>query len=411
MTCIDLLFQEDPNQAVDILHSGQARHTCGPDAGRLLLAEAEVEADRSQWHLVANLSRKAAMLASDSSSTAPTTSALMRAEVEFTATCLAARAALILGRDAEAFEAAQKSMAVARKSFTSVGEEDRRWRGLVLATAVAGGVQHAAGDIDAARESFDEVMALANHEDLRNGPAFKRDALIGDALKQCATLRLADGQPQEAASLATRAIAALTSRSKEQIGVASLAVDNAEQSLQETIADAQLVLAQSRMYKKEWEAAEGPLETALAGVEGIGGGLRAIPVLMLIARLYSRTGRVTLAEGLYRECAKLLDLKPSPVDAAIGHPPGVDPPDGVHPTLSSLLAWRYSQLLAALPKRGTESSAWQRLAKDLWDEAPVAIAATPETVFGSIEALKGRGERGTGVVVDLLTRRALPRKP
>ena len=33
-------------------------------------------------------------------------------------------------------------------------------------------------------------------------------------------------------------------------------------------------------------------------------------VLLLTAHAYSRTGRVTLAEGLYREAAKMLQLRP-----------------------------------------------------------------------------------------------------
>lgn len=46
-----------------------------------------------------------------------------------------------------------QSMDVARKSFTATGEEDRRWQGLVLASAVAGMVQHAAGEFVSAGES------------------------------------------------------------------------------------------------------------------------------------------------------------------------------------------------------------------------------------------------------------------
>ena len=45
-------------------------------------------------------------------------------------------------------------MEVARKSFTATGEEDRRWQGLVLASAVAGMVQHAAGEFVSAGENI-----------------------------------------------------------------------------------------------------------------------------------------------------------------------------------------------------------------------------------------------------------------
>jgi hypothetical protein len=45
-------------------------------------------------------------------------------------------------------------MEVARKSFTATGVEDRRWQGLVLASAVAGMVQHAAAEFVSAGENF-----------------------------------------------------------------------------------------------------------------------------------------------------------------------------------------------------------------------------------------------------------------
>lgn len=38
--------------------------------------------------------------------------------------------------------------------------------------------------------------------------------------------------------------------------------------------------------------------------------MRVALVLLLTAHLYSRTGRVTLAEGLYREATKLMQLSP-----------------------------------------------------------------------------------------------------
>lgn len=51
---------------------------------------------------------------------------------------------------------------------------------------------------------------------------------------------------------------------------------------------------------------------ALAAAEAVSGagGPRVALVLLLTAQLYSRTGRVTLAEGLYREAAKMVQLSP-----------------------------------------------------------------------------------------------------
>lgn len=321
----------------------------------------------------------------------------------------------------------------------------------MLATSIAGTVQHAAGDIDAARESFDAVTALANHEDLRNGPGMKRDCLVGEALKQAAALRLADGQPQEAAALVARASAAIADKLKTSL-TESASVDRSPIALNEAAADAYLLAAQIQMDLKEFGAAEGPLESAVSAAEEAGGGTRLAPILLLLATVYSRTGRVTLAEGLYRECCKLVGLSTVVLsESGIGMQGGGGgvrggvssssssspsssllrsttttttttttssggtltlPPaaQAVHPSLLSLLAWRYSQLLAALPRRDTETAGWQAVARALWDDSPVSLAASPETVFGKVEALKGQGDWGLGVVVDLMTRRALPRR-
>ena len=82
----------------------------------------------------------------------------------------------------------------------------------------------------------------------------------------------------------------------------------------------------------------------------------------------------------------------------------------MHPSVGALLSWRYCQLLTALPNRGTEAAAWHKLACGLWEEAPVGRKASPESVFGGLEILRGQGSPGLGVVLDLMCRRALPRQ-
>ena len=59
---------------------------------------------------------------------------------------------------------------------------------------------------------------------------------------------------------------------------------------------------------------------ALAAAEALSGasGPRIALVLLLTAHSYSRTGRVTLAEGLYREAAKMLQLRPEAAGACGG---------------------------------------------------------------------------------------------
>lgn len=74
---------------------------------RLYLAQAEIESDRSHWHEVVDLARRAATAASDASPASPH-EALLIAEVELTAEVACVRASLAQGRDAEALSSAQQ---------------------------------------------------------------------------------------------------------------------------------------------------------------------------------------------------------------------------------------------------------------------------------------------------------------
>lgn len=393
-------FKTNQEQAIDVLKSGLQYMTTGPDAGRLYLAQAEIEADRSRWPEVGDLARKAATAASDAQPSSPS-QALVIAEAELLAECVSARASLAQGRDADAFKAAQMCMEVARKSFTATGAEDRRWQGLVLASGVAGMVQHAAGEFVSAGENFGAVVSLAGHQDLRSGAVPERDHLISEALKQAAAFRLSEGLVADAQQLGKRAAAAAQQEAGSAKGSTDVLLSPVFTG--EALADAWLTEAQAGIAAAEWEAAEQALSSALAAAEAVSGAScpRVAPVLLLTAYTYSRTGRVTLAEGLYREAAKMLQLGPGSADAielAM-----------VHPSMGALLAWRYCQLLTAMPRRGTEAAAWEKLARALHEEAPIGgLGSAPETVFGTLDALTGKGQAGRGVVVDLMCRRALP---
>ncbi|KAL4423065.1 hypothetical protein ABPG77_005870 [Micractinium sp. CCAP 211/92] len=393
-------FKNNHEQAVDVLKSGLQYMTTGPDAGRLYLAQAEIEADRNHWPEVADLARRAATAASEAEAATPQ-DALVIAEVELQAECVNARAALAQGRDAEAFKAAQLSMEVARKSFTATGAEDRRWQGLVLASSTAGMVQHAASEFVSAGENFGAVLALAGHQDLRQGPPPDRDHLIPEALKQAAAFRLSEGLTGEAQLLGVRAAKAAEAAVSSAKGSTDVLLSPVFTG--EVLADAWLVEAQASMASAAWEDAERALSDALAAAEAVSGEqrLRVALVLLLTAHAYSRTGRVTLAEGLYREAAKMLQLSP-------GHTDEVDI-KAVHPSVGALLAWRYAQLLTAMPQRTTEAAAWEKLARALHEEAPIGgLGAAPETAFGTLDALTGKGSMGRGIVLDLMCRRVLP---
>lgn len=443
-------FKANPEQANDILKSGLGFKNTGPEAGRLYLAQTEIEAERNRWPEVADLARKAAAAASDAEPSSPD-EALLIAEVELVAEATCVHASLAQGRDADAFSSAQQCMDVARKSFAATGSEDRRWQGLVLATSMAGLAQHAACDFEAAAESFGSMVALADHQDPRQGPPKDRDHLVPAALKQAALFGLATGEHEAAARLSMRAL----SGAKQAAAAAKGSTDVmlSELLTGEAVADAHLAAAQVSFDDQDWEAAEKMSEQAVAVCEELSGANTArisIPLLML-GKVYSRSGRVTLAEGLYRgarkaagrvcsrgsscrsgprgrglaaasprsqrccrrlrrrpprpscraaECSKMLGLDPTNEDWSL---------TAVHPSVGALLAWRYAQLLTAMPKRATEAGRWERLARAIFDERPVGSISAPESVFGTVDNLTGRGEGGSGIIIDLMSRRILAR--
>lgn len=367
---------------------------------------------------VSHLCRQAAAAASDTAPSSPA-EALAVAEVELAASLVGTRAFLTQNKDAEAFQMAQQCLEVARKSFTAAGSEDQRWQGLVLSHAIAALAQHAAGDVDAAAESFDEVMAIADHADARNSPAPRpRDHMIAEALKQVAAFRLAQRKPEEAAALAGRAAEAATKATASALAEGGPAGTDPMLSPTlsgEAVVDCRLLQAQALIDGKDWEGAEARLAEALTAAEALasaagGTHARVAIVLLPLAWIYSRTGRVTLAEGLYREISKILQLNPAAPDPGAGAAT-VEDLGEVHPSLGALAAWRYAQLLTALPRRGTEAAGWHRLAKDLYDDAPLRRVLEPASVFGTLDALQGKGAGGYGVVLDLMARRALPRAP
>ena len=357
---------------------------------------------------VSSLCREAAAVASDVEPETPA-EGLIAAEVELAASLMGTRAFLTQNKDAEAFHMAQQCLEVARKSFS--GAEDQRWQGLVLSHAIAALAQHAACDMDAASESFDEVISLADHGDQRTGPSKQRDHFIPQALKQVASFRLAQRRVEEALTLASRAAEA--ARQEAQGARTTPEGGSIDPMLQPTItseavADCLLLQAQCLIEEKDWEKAEARLSEALSAVEQLSSPhqathIRIAFILLPLAFVYSRTGRVTLAEGLYREISKIMRITPSSAES-------VEVAE-VHPSIGALAAWRYAQLLTALPRRGSEADGWHKLAKDLYDDAPLKRVLEPATVFGTLDNLQGKGAAGYGVVLDLMTRRALPKVP
>lgn len=90
----------------------------------------------------------------------------------------------------------------------------------------------------------------------------------------------------------------------------------------------------------------------------------------------------------------------------------------MHPSVAAQLAWRYAQLLDAMPKRDTETQQWQSCARALYSEAgglqgsPFSAAegqsSAIDDAFGDLQQLQGKGSSGRGALSDVIIRRLLP---
>lgn len=102
-----------------------------------------------------------------------------------------------------------------------------------------------------------------------------------------------------------------------------------------------------------------------------------------------------------RQAVKLLKLDPENSSASADALQ-------VHGSLASAAAWRYAQLLSALPKRDTEASAWQRFAVMHWQAKHNATTNELDKVLGPLDVLKGGKDESPGIIVDLTLLRGLP---
>ncbi len=98
-----------------------------------------------------------------------------------------------------------------------------------------------------------------------------------------------------------------------------------------------------------------------------------------------------------RNAAKVVGLDPAKCMAPIN----------VHASTAACLSWRYAQLLAAMPKRETETESWQSCAQSLFQEAEENLGSITHA-FGDLHNLQGKGSAGAGVFADVVTRRMLP---
>ncbi|WIA40623.1 hypothetical protein OEZ86_013959 [Tetradesmus obliquus] len=404
----DLKGQGQP--AIDVLRSGlsmQPDPSRGLDSARLNLALSEVFAAEHNWGEAAACSQAAAAAAAAEGAAAADLAGLAR--------LAAARTLLVAGRDADA------AAAVAATG----SKEDA----VQLAQRLM--VQHATTPLlpDAAAAALQELQQALNCSSCSSsiGGGGARSVLRAVSHKVAGDLALAQGE-LDAASGSYAAAQQLLGGSSSSSDSKALVFESDPGSClssrlqQEVAADVALGAAQVCMARKEWEPSEEHLSAALAAAETAGGeaGPGLAPVLLLLGTGYARSARVMFAEGLLREAAKVLGAaEPGRlVDKAASSSRQL-----AHPSLAAAVAWRYCQLLTALPNRGAEAATWGDAARTLWQHAGSGFVvqgasqgsessgfSSLQEVLGDDVALTGKGQHGhgRGAVVSLLLRRLLP---
>ena len=162
--------------------------------------------------------------------------------------------------------------------------------------------------------------------------------------------------------------------------------------LREVALSAKFAAAQVLVKGAEYEEAERRLEALLQEHEeafgGDGKGPKAGLIIMKLGEVYAGTNRLTLAEGLYRNAAKLLGG-----DSATGLSLFDDPSGQVrcHETCVALLESKYADLLKVVPKRAAEADKVRERSQQRWKDK-----VSPH---GSVQEASSQG------LVDLQTQR------
>ncbi|PNH04649.1 hypothetical protein TSOC_009171 [Tetrabaena socialis] len=239
------------------------------------------------------------------------------------------------------------------------------------------------------------------------GGALRSQPELADAVAALGLWRACSGQ-QGAAEAALAAAGEAEAAAAAAEGAASGEALVRKQHHHEVEAEALAGRAQLQMWGREWGPAEELLGSALKAAEAAHGerSPALASLLLLLGYTYSRSARVTFAEGLFREAAKLLRLDPARQQQQQQQQCG-----GAHASVGAVLAWRYAQLLWVLPNRGNEAAVWERCARHLWGGCGPLGSQGLEAVLGGQAHLKGEGPEGAGLLLSTRLRRALPLLP
>ncbi|GIL44694.1 hypothetical protein Vafri_2217 [Volvox africanus] len=436
----------NPDMAIDVLMSGLSYTNPEADpigSSRLHFAIAQLEADRNSWGKAQDKASSSLRLAAGCTSSFGTTAA----DLTLDAGSLATRALLIMGHDGEAqslaaecelaLRAAESSALADTQQISSRSPTSSRSIAHTRSLALLAIATHT--NASTAGGAAVDALATALVQDPETA---QTDRSLADAAHGLGLLRALQGRWDAAAAHLSAAAAAATAAAAADEAVAVAALPAAwmrQQHHREVAADALTGRAQLLMRAREWGEAEELMGEALKSMEAVYGerSPSLAPLLMLLGYTYSRSARVTFAEGLYREAAKLLRLDPARVHQHRQEPQQleehphhhpqlqltneqrhaqqsrssllqVSADAGVHASIVAVLSWRYAQLLWVLPNRGGEASMWERCAREFWAASRGLGEREIESVLGGEGHLKGEGPEGSGVLFSTRYRRAWP---
>eukprot|EP00873_Tetraselmis_striata_P038695 jgi/Tetstr1/458959/TSEL_004430.t1 len=361
----------EPDRALDVLRMGAALELPPRDKARVLMAMAEVEADRAHW---ADASDHAAQALADSAG------GLKQADRAWLARWHAGALLAQAGKERDA----QAAATLEALDATLLSEESpQACMPVMLAAAGRAALATVCAEGDGA-----ELRALLGRTPPPSSLFTPELRAAWPGLADLALVHLACGRAEEATEL----LEAAGGSAAEAGGHEALCPLLSPAHFQENAADVALLRAQVALRARDWEAAEPLLSEALKAAEAVGSEShpRVGLVLTLLGQCYAHSARPTLAEGLYRSAAQMLHLG----DRSRTKP--------VHASAAALVSWRYAQMLTAMPKRGHEADEWAERARAAWG---AAAAAAVEEALGSLDVLKGTGTHGSGALVHLQTRR------
>ncbi|EFJ49211.1 hypothetical protein VOLCADRAFT_90132 [Volvox carteri f. nagariensis] len=353
--------------AVDVLMSGLSYTSPQTDpvgSARLHLAIAQLEANRNHWVKAQEQAASSTRLAA---AAAPSSEAAR--DLTLAAGSLATRASLILGHDQDAQSLAtecERALRAAGPSTSPSGTQQppggfegpggapfsrntAHIRSLGLrAIAMQGS---AASSADAAAAG--DLLAAALGPD--PAAATRADQRLADAAHAVGLLRALQGRREESEAALTAAADAAGVAPAEGAS-ASPSSWAQQQHNREVAADALTGQAQILMKAREWGEAEERMGEALKAAEAAHGDKSPslAPLLTLLGYTYSRSARVTFAEGLYRG----------------------------------------------------EAARWEGCARQFWAASGELAGCEIEAVLGGEGHLKGEGPEGSGVLISTQFRRA-----